>query len=105
MMKVESCDGDVVGLVYVFMVYKGIGCVIYVVFSFGGFFGMGKSFYLLLFVLLQFDLVCDLYVVMIDKCVFEGGLSWLNNVLVFDQVYVDCVVSYYGLSSEDVIYD
>ena len=101
-MKVESRDGDAVGSVHAFMVNKKSGRVTHAVLSLGGFLGMGKSFYPLPFVLLQFDAVRDLYVVTIDRRMLEGGPSWANNAPVFDQAYADRVARYYEVGSEDL---
>ena len=101
-MKVESRDGDAVGVVFAFMVHKGTGRVTHAVLSLGGFFGIGKSFYPLPFGLLQFDQVRDLYVVTIDRRLLEGGPSWSNNAPVFDQAYADRVARYYGVASENL---
>lgn len=101
-LKVESRDGDQVGAVYALMVHKGSGRTTHAVLSLGGFLGMGKSFYPVPFGLLQFDPVRDLYVIVIDRRLLEGGPSWSNNAPVFDQAYADRVASYYGVGSENL---
>ena len=99
----SSANRDHIGEINHLMIDRATGRVAYAVMSFGGFLGMGKSFYPLPFALLQFDAVRDLYVVTIDKRVLEGGPSWSNNAPVFDQAYADRVASYYGSSSEDLV--
>jgi hypothetical protein len=99
-MKVDSRDGDHIGVVHAFMTHKGSGRVTHAVLSLGGFLGMGKSFYPLPFALLQFDPVRDLYVVTIDRRMLEGGPSWANNAPDFDQAYADRVARYYEVPGE-----
>jgi len=100
--KVEGRDGTAVGQVHSMMVQKGNGHVTHAVLSLGGFLGMGKSFYPVPFALLQYDPVRDVYVVLIEKRVLEGGPSWANNPPVFDQPYADRVASYYGAERRDL---
>mgnify|MGYP003124843812 CR=1 FL=1 len=100
--KVESRDGDKIGVVQSFLAHKVSGRVTHAVLSLGGFLGMGKSYYPLPFSLLQFDAVRDLYVVTIDRRMLEGGPSWANNAPHFDQAYADRVAGYYGVGGEDL---
>ena len=101
-MKVDTRDGDHLGVVHSFMVHKGSGRTTHAVLSLGGFLGMGKSFYPLPFALLQFDTVRDRYVVTIDRRLLEGGPSWANNAPLFDQAYADRVASYYQVQGENL---
>lgn len=101
-MRVDSRDGDHLGVVHAFMIHKHSGRATHAVLSLGGFLGMGKSFYPMPFSLLQFDPVRDLYVVTIDRRVLEGGPSWANNAPTFDQAYADRVASYYGVAGENL---
>ncbi len=100
--KVEERDGGALGQVYSVLVHKGSGRVTHAVLSLGGFLGMGRSFYPVPFSLLQYDPVRDVYVVMIDKRVLEGGPSWANNAPAFDQPYADRVASYYGAARQEL---
>ena len=99
--RVEGRDGTAVGQVHSVMVQKGSGHVTHAVLSLGGFLGMGKSFYPVPFALLQYDPVRDVYVVLIEKRVLEGGPSWANNAPIFDQPYADRVASYYAAGRQD----
>jgi hypothetical protein len=100
--KLDSRDGDSLGVVQSFMVHKGTGRVTHAVLALGGFLGMGKSYYPLPFELLTFDPVRDRYVVTVDRRLLEGGPSWANHAPQFDQAYADRVASYYGVSAADV---
>ena len=100
--RVEGRDGASVGQVHAVMVGKASGRVSHAVLSLGGFLGMGKSFYPVPFILLQYDPVRDVYVVTVDKRVLEGGPSWANNAPVFDQAYADRVASYYGVGRQEL---
>ena len=101
-MQVRSRDGDKIGSIYALMVNKRTGQTAYAVLTIGGFLGMGKAYYPLPFVLLQFDPANDSYVVTIDRRVLEGGPSWAANPPEFDQAYADRVSKYYDVAGEDL---
>lgn len=101
-MAVRTREGDKLGHVYSYMVNKRTGTVTHAVLSLGGLLGLGKSYYPLPFELMTYNAVEDVYQVMIDRHLLEGGPSWSNNAPNFDQAYADRVASYYGTRHEAV---
>jgi sporulation protein YlmC with PRC-barrel domain len=96
--EVYNRQGEHLGEVYNFMVNKRSGQVEYAVLSFGGFLGIGDSYYPLPWKALTYDTSQGGYVVDLDKSKLEGAPSYrAGEEPVYDGAYGRSVYDYYGL--------
>jgi sporulation protein YlmC with PRC-barrel domain len=91
--------GERLGKVYNFMVDKFTGQVAYAVMSFGGFLGMGESYYPLPWKVLTYDTRLGGYVVDLDRSRLEGAPSYTTSALPnwSDRDYRRRIDEYYGV--------
>ena len=96
--EVYNRQGEHLGEVYNFMVNKRSGQVEYAVLSFGGFLGIGDSYYPLPWKALTYDTSQGGYVVDLDKSKLESAPSYrAGEEPVYDRAYGRSVYDYYGL--------
>jgi hypothetical protein len=95
---VYNRQGERLGSVYNFMVDKRTGQVPYAVMSFGGFLGLGDSYYPLPWKALTYDTGMGGYVVDIDKDRLQGAPSYAASESVdwSDPTYGRRIDEYYG---------
>jgi hypothetical protein len=95
---VYNRQGERLGSVYNFMVDKRTGQVPYAVMSFGGFLGLGDSYYPLPWKALTYDTGMGGYVVDIDKDRLQGAPSYAASEAVdwSDPTYGRRIDEYYG---------
>lgn len=95
---VYNADGERLGDVRNFMVDKYSGQVLYVVMSFGGFFGIGERYHALPWSVLRYDEKLGGYVVGLKNEVLREGPSFgAHDEPVFDRAYGTSVYGYYGV--------
>jgi PRC-barrel domain len=85
-----------IGQVYNFMVNKRTGQVEYAVMSFGGFLGIGESYYPLPWKALTYDTSLGGYMIDIDKRKLEEAPSYREGET-FDRVYGKRINDHYGV--------
>jgi len=96
---VYNRQGDRLGSVYNFMVDKISGQVAYAVMSFGGFLGIGDSYYPLPWKSLTYDTSLGGYVVDLDRSKLERAPSFKSNEDPWsDRDYGRRVYEYYGVT-------
>ncbi len=95
---VYDMSGERVGKIYDTMLDKVSGKVVYAVMSFGGFLGMGDSYYPLPWPLLRYDTRLGGYVVNVSQKKLEGAPSYpLGADPVWgDRAYDEKVYGYYN---------
>jgi hypothetical protein len=95
---VYNRQNERLGSVYNFMVDKRSGQVAYAVLSFGGFLGIGDSYYPLPWKALSYDTKMGGYVVDLDKDRLQGAPSYAAEAADWnDPAYGRRIDEYYGL--------
>ena len=96
---VYNRDGERLGSVYNFMVDKHTGKVAYAVMSFGGFLGIGDSYYPLPWESLGYDSAMGGYVVDLDRSKLEGAPRYRPDEDPWkDRAYGRSIYDYYGVA-------
>jgi hypothetical protein len=96
--SVYNRQGETLGKIHNFMVDKATGQVAYAVLSFGGFLGMGESYYPLPWKALTYDTRQDGYVVDLDKNRLENAPNYAATTRPnwSDQSYGRSIDQFYG---------
>jgi PRC-barrel domain len=95
---VYDTSGEHIGKIYDIMLDKVSGKVAYAIMSFGGFLGMGDSYYPLPWPVLHYDTGLDGYVVNVSKAKLEGAPNYHvgSDPTWGDRAYDQKVYGYYG---------
>lgn len=93
---VYNMDREKLGKIHNFMVDKASGQVEYAVMSFGGFLGLGDSYYPIPWRKLEYDTELGGYVVDLDKRVLEGAPAYTTDSDWLDPAYGRRIDDYYG---------
>ena len=94
---VYDLENERLGTIHNFMVDKRSGQVEYAVMSFGGFLGIGDSYYPIPWDMLRYSEDAGGYVVNLDKAALEGAPSYATGQEPqYDRAYGERVYGFYG---------